>query len=92
MIKNFVVHIPQIFLFYFQVIATLVAVFVVDKFGRKPLLAFSSSVMCISIIALGTFFYLDENKRCDNTQTGLSHPLTHSKNFCINCLLHCTGR
>ena len=34
-----------------------------DKFGRKPLLAFSSSVMCISIIALGTFFYLDENKR-----------------------------
>jgi len=62
-----------------QVIATLVAVFVVDKFGRKPLLAFSSFVMCISIIALGTFFYLDENKRCDTTQTGLSHPLTHNK-------------
>ena len=75
------VYFHSISLFILQVFPTLVAVFVVDKFGRKPLLAFSSSVMCISIIALGTFFYLDENKRCVNSQTGISHPLTPSKTF-----------
>ena len=37
---------------------------VVDKFGRKPLLALSDITMCISIFALGTYFYLDENKQC----------------------------
>ena len=46
-----------------------VAVLVVDKFGRKPLLAFSDITMCISIFALGTYFYLDENKQCALGQT-----------------------
>ena len=47
--------------------ATGIALVVVDKFGRKPLLAFSSIVMCISIIPLGVYFYLDENKNCGGT-------------------------
>ena len=46
-----------------------VAVLVVDKFGRKPLLAFSDITMCISIFALGTYFYLDENKQCAPGET-----------------------
>jgi hypothetical protein len=39
-------------------------VLVVDKFGRKPLLAISDIMMCVSIFALGAFFYLDEHKKC----------------------------
>ena len=42
---------------------------VVDKFGRKPLLALSDITMCISIFALGTYFYLDENKLCAPGET-----------------------
>ena len=40
-----------------------------DKFGRKPLLAISSFLMCISVIPLGVFFYLDEHKNCNGTIT-----------------------
>ena len=46
-----------------------VAVLVVDKFGRKPLLALSDITMCISIFALGTYFYLDEHKLCAEGET-----------------------
>ena len=41
-----------------------VAAMSVDKFGRKPLLFLSGLGSCLSIIALGVFFYLDENKMC----------------------------
>lgn len=41
-----------------QVVATFVATFVVDKLGRRPLLALSSSVMCICNIGLGAYFFL----------------------------------
>ena len=50
-----------------QVISVGTVVLIVDKFGRKLLLAISSFLMCISIITLGVFFYLDEHKNCNGT-------------------------
>ena len=47
-----------------QVVITVVSVFCVDRFGRKPLLLFSGICSCLSITCLGIFFYLDENKMC----------------------------
>ncbi|OXA48919.1 facilitated trehalose transporter Tret1 [Folsomia candida] len=44
-----------------QVFATLGAVFVVDKLGRKILLIASASVMCVSLVALGLFFMLQSH-------------------------------
>ena len=46
-----------------------VAAISVDKFGRKPLILLSGLGTCISIVALGIYFYLDENKNCvSNTE------------------------
>ncbi|KAG5311729.1 TRET1 protein, partial [Acromyrmex insinuator] len=39
-----------------QMITTVVAAMIVDRAGRKPLLIFSSSVMLISLVALGLYF------------------------------------
>ena len=47
-----------------QVVLTGVAAISVDKFGRKPLILLSGLGTCISIVALGIYFYLDENKNC----------------------------
>ena len=54
---------------YFQVISISIVVLIVDKFGRKLLLAISSLLLCISVIPLGVFFYLDEHKNCNGTIT-----------------------
>jgi hypothetical protein len=54
-------------LLYFQVISVGTVVLIVDKFRCKLLLAISSFLMCISIITLGVFFYLDEHKKCNGT-------------------------
>ncbi len=48
-----------------QVLATGVAVLIVERVGRKILLMASGALMCVSIVALGAFFYLDENKKCE---------------------------
>ena len=53
----------------FQVIATGVAVMVVDRFGRRILLIQSASFMCISLVGLGVFFYMKENQCTTNYQT-----------------------
>ena len=49
----------------------MLAVVLVDKLGRKILLISSSIIMCISIVGLGVYFYLDEcndpNIRPDKT-------------------------
>lgn len=37
-------------------VATGVAAVIVDRAGRKPLLIFSSSVMLVSLVALGAYF------------------------------------
>lgn len=41
-----------------QLLSNIVALFVVDKSGRKPLLMISAIVMCISMGSMGTAFYL----------------------------------
>ena len=38
----------------------------VDKLGRKPLLLMSGLGCSLSVICVGVFFYLDENKKCHN--------------------------
>ena len=48
-----------------------VAAVIVDKAGRKPLLMFSSTVMSCSLITLGLFFYLNENKHSVDSITWL---------------------
>ena len=44
-----------------QIVATIFAALVMDKAGRRLLLNFSSSLMVISIGALGAFFYIADN-------------------------------
>lgn len=46
----------------FQVLAVALSGMLVDRFGRKILLVASDATMCVSILALGVYFYLDDNK------------------------------
>ena len=68
-----------------------VAAISVDKFGRKPLLLLSGLGSCLSIITLGVFFYLDENKMCiydAEIQTPLvfnQSKLHNSNHICFKC-------
>lgn len=39
-----------------------VAAIIVDRAGRKPLLIFSSSVMAVSLVALGLYFNIKANE------------------------------
>lgn len=43
-----------------QVIASGVTPVIVDRLGRKPILLVSASVMSVGLVALGTFFYIQE--------------------------------
>ena len=56
-------------------VATGAAVVLIDKLGRKILLVASGLTMCISIIGLGVYFYLDE---CSN-------PFIHPDNDPNDC-------
>ena len=50
-----------------QSMGTLAAVLIVDRFGRKVLLVLSDVFMALPLAALGTYFYLDENRIvCEN--------------------------
>lgn len=44
-----------------QVFGVVIAIMVVDKYGRRILLIISDLFMCLSILVLGVFFYLKEN-------------------------------
>ncbi len=44
----------------FNMIATLVAVFIVDKIGRKPIMYFGLTVMTIALIVIGLIFHTTE--------------------------------
>jgi len=46
------------------VLATGLAVLLVDRYGRKILLMLSGGIMAVSITALGVYFYMKENKEC----------------------------
>ncbi|XP_044271464.1 facilitated trehalose transporter Tret1-like [Tribolium madens] len=45
-----------------QVIATLLSTLLIDKTGRKILLFVSSSIMCVSLLALGGYFHLKQTQ------------------------------
>ncbi|EFA10574.1 Facilitated trehalose transporter Tret1-2 homolog-like Protein [Tribolium castaneum] len=45
-----------------QVIATLLSTVLIDKTGRKILLLVSSSIMCLSLLALGLYFFLKQTQ------------------------------
>ncbi|XP_029167631.1 facilitated trehalose transporter Tret1-like [Nylanderia fulva] len=45
-----------------QVVMSGVAAVIVDRAGRKPLLIFSSSVMAVSLVALGLYFNIKANE------------------------------
>lgn len=71
-----------------QVLTTGLAVLIVEKFGRRILLIFSIFIMCISILALGIYFYLDENKWCaednSNMTTTMPTPLGDHSDLCTH--------
>ncbi|KAK9508397.1 hypothetical protein O3M35_005968 [Rhynocoris fuscipes] len=43
---------------FVQLIATIISIFLIDYFGRKPLLLTSGLFMSLAMIGLGTYFYL----------------------------------
>jgi sugar porter (SP) family MFS transporter len=45
-----------------NVIATVVASLVIDKFGRRPLLLWGAGIMTVSLVALGAIFVIGPNK------------------------------
>lgn len=45
-----------------QVLATFVSLFIIDRYGRKPLLIFSGAFMAVSMAALGFYFYVHERQ------------------------------
>ena len=53
-------HCKNIIESLFQVIANTVAVFIIERLGRKVLLFFSNTLIAISLMSLGTYFYLLE--------------------------------
>ena len=64
---------------------TIVAAICVDKFGRKPLLLLSGLGTCLSLFALGVFFFLDENKK-DITDADIPPPLIFNQGKILNKL------
>lgn len=67
-----------------QVLATGVAIMVVDRLGRRILLILSAVVMCISLVGLGVFFYMDEHK-CTNNATLQAEFYDEEKKTITNC-------
>ena len=63
-----------------QFLATFVAVLIIDKFGRRILLIISDLFMSVSLVALGVYFYMDENKytHCElgNVTNSLPSPVS----------------
>eukprot|EP00095_Tigriopus_kingsejongensis_P000011 snap_masked-scaffold342_size201858-processed-gene-1.5 protein:Tk00011 transcript:snap_masked-scaffold342_size201858-processed-gene-1.5-mRNA-1 annotation:"nad-dependent protein deacetylase sirtuin-2" len=68
-----------------QFVATGIAVLIVERFGRKILLIISDALMCVSILALGVFFYLDENKtvECPGEGPGFTDSSTWAPEECV---------
>lgn len=53
-------HLATIIVGSVQLFSNILALFVVDKSGRKPLLIISAVVMSISMAGMGTAFYLKQ--------------------------------
>ncbi|XP_063222289.1 facilitated trehalose transporter Tret1-like isoform X2 [Bacillus rossius redtenbacheri] len=53
-------HLATIFVGLVQLIANFMALFLIDRSGRRPLLVISGALMCMSMAAMGTHFYLQK--------------------------------
>lgn len=53
-----------------QVLMTFVAAILVERAGRKVLLVFSSTVMCLCLSALSVYFYLKDHNVVDVSKIG----------------------
>lgn len=53
-------HVSTILIGVVQLASNIAALFVVDKFGRKPLLIISAVVMALSTGSMGAAFYLKQ--------------------------------
>ncbi|KFB36154.1 AGAP003494-PA-like protein [Anopheles sinensis] len=45
-----------------QVVASMVTVLTLDRLGRRPYLLISAGGMCVALVALGTYFYLESRR------------------------------
>ncbi|XP_058116667.1 facilitated trehalose transporter Tret1-like [Anopheles ziemanni] len=45
-----------------QVVASMVTVLTLDRLGRRPYLLISAGGMCVALVALGTYFYLESQR------------------------------
>jgi SP family facilitated glucose transporter-like MFS transporter 8 len=52
---------PSIFVASMQLISCMFALMTIDKFGRKFLLVFATSIMAVSLFGIATYFFLKEN-------------------------------
>jgi len=57
-----------------QVLAVVITILIIDRFGRKILLIISELFICISMSGVGAFFYLQEN--CNHCQTSVNTTTT----------------
>ena len=57
---------------FVNIIFTLVAIFTVDKFGRKPLLIIGSAGMAIGMVAIGLLAYFAGDTLAENKVLGMS--------------------
>jgi MFS family permease len=57
---EFLAGISSIIVAGMQVISCLFSLACVDRFGRRPLLIFSTALMSLSLVGIGTYFYLKE--------------------------------
>jgi len=70
-----------------QVVGTGTAILIVDRFGRKILLAISACIMCLATAALGIFFVLKETADGDGDSNLFSSSLnstTEGTNFFVS--------
>ena len=57
-----------------QVLAVVITILIIDRFGRKILLIISELFICISMSGVGAFFYLQES--CNHCQTSVNTTTT----------------
>nr|XP_029723342.1 facilitated trehalose transporter Tret1-like [Aedes albopictus] len=71
----------------FQVFASVLTALIVDRVGRRPTLLASAVGMCCSLVALGTYFYLDDSG------SAAAHSLSFLPvvSLVAFCFMFCTG-
>lgn len=73
-------YLATILVGFTQVLGTIVSMFIIDKYGRRPLLIFSGFVMGLSMAALGFYFYVHDRNLPITSSLGLL-PVTSLMTF-----------